>query len=247
MSHEDVLLMLDDRTVTGKQVKQLRAEGQVPGVIYDHGKTTHVSLGEKELLKAFKIVGRSQPLELTLDGKKKLAMIKQFDRDPVKRTFRHVAFQAIKRNEKVTAEVAIRITLDEGNEQSPAERAGLVVLRALEKIEVKAFPQDLPEELTANGEKLVAAGDKLTLADIKLPTGVEFADAELDLEQTIASAYEPSAIAAANDAAAGTADDTEEADAEEQVEAEHGEDTNQPANASEGKGDGEKQFEKKGE
>ncbi|HEX6461680.1 MAG TPA: 50S ribosomal protein L25 [Candidatus Saccharimonadales bacterium] len=235
MSHEDIVLVLNDRTVTGKQVKKLRADGQVPAVVYDHGETAHASLAEKELIHAVRVVGRSQPLEITLDGKKKLAMIKQLDRDPVKHTFRHVAFNAIKRNEKVTAGASIKIVLDEGNDQTPAERAGLVVLRALESIDVKAFPQDLPEELTANGEKLVEAGDKLTLADIKLPAGVEFADAEVDLEQTIASAYEPSAIAAANDATAGDTEDTETKTAEEQVEAERGEDTNQPANAAEGK------------
>lgn len=243
MSHEDVLLTLTQRDVSGNHLKKLRADGQVPAVVYDHGQTTHASLDEKELIKAFRTVGRSQPLELELGDKKQLAMIKQVDRDPVKHRFRHVAFHAIKRNEKVTADVPIHIVLDEGNDQTPAERAGLVVLRAIETTTIKAFPRNLPEALLVNGETLAAAGDRLTFADISLPEGVEFAEAEVDLEQTIASAYEPSAIAAANDAAAGEA----ETSGAEAVEAENGEDTNQPANASEGKGDGHRQHEQKGE
>lgn len=235
MSQEDVLLTLEEREMTGKHVKQLRSDGKVPAVIYDHGKTTHVSASAAETAKAFALVGRSQPLELTLGTKKHLAMIKLVDRDPVRREIRHLAFQAIKRNEKVEAEVSIRIALAEGNESTPAERSGLIVLKAVETVAIKALPKDLPEDLTVDGEKLEAVGDKLTLGDIVLPQGVEFADAEVDLEQTIASAYEPSALAAANDAAGG---DAEEADAES-VDAEQGEDTNQPANANE-EGDGQK-------
>lgn len=247
MTHEDVVLAIDEREITGKKVSRLRDDGKVPAVVYDHGKTRHITVEAKLLDKAFRAVGRSQPLELMQNGKKSLAMIKQIDRHPVKHSFRHVAFQFINRNEKVATEVAISIKLDEDNEQTPAERAGLVVLRSLEVVEIRALPKNLPEELAVNGENLHAVGDRLTLADIKLPEGVEFADFELDLEQVIANVYEPSAIAAANDAAGGDAEDTPAESASEAVKAEHGEDTNQTSNDAENRPGGKKQFEHKGE
>lgn len=40
----------------------------------------------------------------------------------------HIVFGAVKANEKVDAEVPIRAAYAEGNEASPAERAGLIVL-----------------------------------------------------------------------------------------------------------------------
>ena len=58
--------------------------------------------------------------------------------------------------------------------------------------------------------------DKLTVADIKLPEGVEFADVEQDMELVIANVYEPSALQAENEAAGGEA----EPDAEVPVEGE---------------------------
>lgn len=249
MSHDDVILAINERNITGKKTAQLRRDGVVPAVVYDHGKTTHIEVDAKLLDKAFRSVGRSQPLELSQEGKKQLAMIKQIDRHPVKHTFRHVAFQAIKRGEKVVAEVPVRMALDEDNEQTPAERLGLIVLKNLDVIQIKALPKDLPEELTVNGETLNEVGDRLTLADIILPTGVEFADMELDLEQAIATVYEPSAIAAANDAAGGDAQLTADEDSEtsEEVEAEHGADTNQPSNDGENRPGGKKEFERKGE
>lgn len=247
MKQDDTILAANFREVTGKKVKNLRLGGIVPAVVYDHGKTSHISVEDLPMRKIFRIVGRSQPLELELDGKRQLAMVKQVDLHPVKHTFRHVAFQAVKRNERVSATVSIRIALDEGNDQAPAERLGLIVLRSLESAEIKALPKDLPEELTVNGEGLHAVGDRLTLADITLPAGVEFADHEVDLDQVIASVYEPSAIAAANDAAGGDVEDTTEASAAEAVDADHGEDTNQVSNDGENRPGGKKEFEKKGQ
>jgi large subunit ribosomal protein L25 len=88
--------------------------------------------------------GRHTPVYLTIAGKKRIAMIKSIDRNPVKSTIRHVSFHAVKANEVVTAEVPIHLT---GIGESEAEKAGLVVLQAIEEIEVKARPAALPESL----------------------------------------------------------------------------------------------------
>ena len=42
---------------------------------------------------------------------------------------------------------------------------------------------------------LKSVDDKITIADIKLPKGVEIADKELDKEQVVASLYDPAAEA----------------------------------------------------
>lgn len=237
---QEVVLPADERTVTGKKVTGLRREGKVPAVVYDHGKSSHIMVDARELQKAFQTVGRSQPLELEQNGKKHLAMFKIIDRHPVKHNFRHVAFQSIKRNEKVAAEVPIHLSLEEGNDQTPAERNGLLALRSLDSIVVRALPKNLPEELTVNGEDLHEVGDRLTLGDIALPEGVEFADHEIDLGQVVMNVYEPSAVAAANEEAGGESE--EEATEgegvetpEETVDAEHGEDTNQSSHDAENK------------
>jgi large subunit ribosomal protein L25 len=152
---------------------------------------------------------------LTIAGKKRIAMIKSIDRNPVKSTIRHVSFHAVKANEVVTAEVPIHLT---GIGESEAEKAGLVVLQAIEEIEVKARPAALPESLEVSLEGLATVEDKLTLGDIVLPKDVTFADAEIDLELVVANVYEPAALQAANDAAGG---DAEGADADA-VEVEQG-------------------------
>lgn len=233
----DITLTLEDRKVVGKKVRTLRAHGTTPSVVYG-GKAAAVATQSTTIdtAKVVRAAGKHTPVHLTIAGKRRLAIIKSIDLDPVKHTVRHVAFHAIKQNEKIVTEVGIELV---GEGESPAEKAGLIVLQALEKVDVRALPADLPESLTVSIETLATEDDKITLADITLPQGVEFADHELDMELVIANVYEPSALQAANDAAGGDA--TDEAD----VAADNGGDTPQDTQAEELKPGGKLQAEPK--
>jgi large subunit ribosomal protein L25 len=233
----DISLKLDKRSVTGKKVAHLRREGMVPSVVYG-GKADPIATQSLSVdtLKVVQAAGKHSPVHLVLDGKKKLAIIKSIERDPVKRDVRHVAFHTIKQNEVITTEVTIVLT---GQGESEAEKAGLVILQALEKVEVKAKPADLPESLTLSITGLATTDDKLTLADITLPDGVDFADAEQDMELVVANVYEPSALQAANESAGGEAED------ESDVAAENGADTPQNTQDEETRPGGKKQDEPK--
>ncbi|MGZ6005501.1 MAG: hypothetical protein ACXWLH_05135, partial [Candidatus Saccharimonadales bacterium] len=100
-------------------------------------------------------------------------------------------------------------------EASPAERTGLIVLTQLDAVQVKAIPTKLPDYIEYDAEKLVEIGDSVTVADLIVPEGVEI---ETEAEHSVATVYEPSALAAANDAAGGTAEPGDEADVESETE-----------------------------
>lgn len=200
----DISLKLSERTAMRKKVNKLRAEGMVPSVVYGgHSEPIHTQSPLVETTKVVHKAGKHSPVHLTIDGKKKLAIIKTIDVDPVKHRVRHVAFHTIKQDQAIVTEVPIHLV---GVGESPAERAGLVVLQAIEHVEIKAKPADLPEALEVPLESLETTEDKLLLSDIKLPEGVEFADHEQNLELVVANVYEPSALQAQNEAAAGDAE-----------------------------------------
>ena len=225
---DKITLKIDARDVHGKKVANLRRDGLVPGVVYGSGmEAISVQAVEGEVAKVVKAAGQHTPVQL-MGKKRRIAMIKDVDRDPVKHTIRHISFHAVRADEPVEAEVPIRLV---GEGESAAERNGLVILQAIEKIEVKALPMDLPEALEVSILELAEQGDRVTVGDIKLPEGIEIVDkddgrgdeGEDEERQTImdlviASVYEPSALQAANDAAGG---DAEEADADA-VESENG-------------------------
>lgn len=208
----DISLKLEKRNSGGKKNIKLRESGFIPSVVYG-GQDEPIATQSVDVdtLKIVRSAGKHTPVNLTIDGKKKMAIIKSIDVDPVKHTLRHVAFHVIKRDDIITTEVPIVLV---GEGESAAERAGLVVLQAIENIEVKAKPANLPESLEVSILNLTGTDDKITVGDIKLPEGVEFADVEQNLELVIANVYEPSALQAANEAAGGDAEEETEVPAE---------------------------------
>jgi large subunit ribosomal protein L25 len=215
MSDDSISLTLEPRTVTGKAVKHLRREGQVPAVIHDHGKASvHVQGNAVAMLKVWRQAGKHHPIDLKAGDQSFVALIKTAEFDPKKHLLTHIVFNAVDKNQKVEAEIPVRPRYDEGNESSPAERNGLIVLAQLETVQVKAIATKLPDFLDYDAEKLVEVGDHVTVSDLTIPEGVEL---ETEAEHTIATVFEPSALAAANDAAGG---DAEEAEPEEAVEGE---------------------------
>jgi large subunit ribosomal protein L25 len=227
MSQDAITLELDPRDVTGKAVKQLRSGGIVPAVIHDHGKPSVIVQGNTvAMLKVYRQAGKHHPIQLNAGGTKYTAMIKVAEFEPRKQMLTHIVFNAVSATQMVEAEVPIHARYSEGNESSPAERNNLLVISNIEVVMVKALANKLPDALYYDAEKLVEAGDHVTVADLIVPADVEI---EAEANQTIATVYEPSAIAAANDSAGGDAD--EEADAEAAVEAAQGsvENTESPA------------------
>ena len=208
MSQDSINLKLEAREVTGKAVKHLRKDGKLPAVIHDHGKESVIVQGDAvEMLKVYKLAGKHHPIELTAGSKHFIAMIKVAEFEPRKNSLNHLVFNAVSANQKVQAEVPVHPRYTEGNELSPAERAGLMVLSNTDAVMVEALASKLPDVLYYDAEKLVEVGDHVTVADIVVPSGVEI---KTEASQGIASVFEPSAVAAANDAAGG---DIEEAEA----------------------------------
>lgn len=210
----EISLNLTKRELTRKKAKSLREKGIVPSVVFG-GKEPILTQSEYvETDKAVRAVGYHSPLDLVIDGKKQMAMVKTVAMDPVKHTFINIEFQSIKANAVVEATAPIVVV---NYESSDASKAHLEILHVLEEVEVKAKPADLPEAIEVDASKLAAAGDRLIVADIVLPKGVEFADKEIDTEAVIANVYDPATEAAERDAKAESdkaAEDARAAEAE---------------------------------
>jgi len=223
---DKITLKLEKRELHGKKAAKLRRDGLTPGVIYGGDlEPVTVQGNAQEVAKVVNRAGKHTPVHLP-GFKRSIAMIKSVDYDPTRHgRIRHVSFHAIKANEKVTAEVPIRLA---GMGESEAEKAGLIILQSLDKVEIKALPANLPEALEVSIVELHESGDRVTVGDIALPEGVELVEHDTgrvdeDDEEAekpsvtdlvVATVYEPSALAAANEAAAGDATDESEVESE---------------------------------
>lgn len=216
MSDQTITLTLENRDAMGRAVKQLRRDGMVPAVIHDHGKASvHVQAPYVAMYKAYRSAGKHHPVDLSVGGKKYLALIKDATFEPRKNQLRHVVFNAINRNQKVTAEIPVVFAGD-----AEAEKAGFMILRQIETVQVEALPKDLPNELTVGISALKELGDKLHVSDVTMPDKVtlltepEHAVAVVEESAAKQAADAEAAEKAEADAAAGEATGDEAAPAD---------------------------------
>lgn len=194
MSSEDITLTASKREAVGKKLKQIRDEGQTPAVIHARGEDSiNVSVETAAFKKAFLSAGKHHAIKLDVDGKKYTTIIKEVVNAPASASFYHAVFQAIKDDEKVTAELPVRLV-----GEIPAEKASLLVLKNIEHIAIEALPKDLIDVIEVDASKLIQAGDKLHVSDINLPSTITLKG---DPEAVIASVETPKDQIAEADAA----------------------------------------------
>lgn len=226
MSDQDISLTLQNRTSLGKAVKQLRRDGQVPAVIHDHGRESiHVMAPYIDLYKVYRSAGKHHPVNLTVDGKKYLAIIRDADFEPRKNQLRHIVFNAIEQNKPVETEVPV---VFEGDPE--AEKVGFMILRQIDNVEVKALPKDLPDQVVVDITALAEVGDRVHVSDIVVPAGVTILT---EPEHAVAMVEEPRSLAAAQ----AEEDEAAAAEAAEAAPADESADAEAPAADSEEKQD----------
>lgn len=172
-----IAMRADERTVKTKgDLRQLRADGMVPGTVY--GKlldaSSSVSVREKDLRSLL----RSQPnavLELEVPGQgKHSVMVADVQRDSLSGGILHVDFHQINMNEAVRANVRIEYA-----GESVGVREGGILSVVLHELEVQCLPAEIPESVSADISSL-NIGESLQVKDIKLSQGVEaISDPEL--------------------------------------------------------------------
>src|ERR1700742_1067886 len=106
----EVKIAAKARTEFGKgAARRSRREGLVPAVLYGHGtETRHLSLPGHALMLALKTPNVLLRLEGLKNGNE-IALPKAVQRDPVKNIIEHVDLILVRRGEKVTVEIPIRV------------------------------------------------------------------------------------------------------------------------------------------
>lgn len=166
---EKVVLKATKRTVTGKQVSQLRRAGQLPGVIYGHNiKPTAISLEAHSAGIAIPRLTSSSIVNIELEGKLIPALVREKQKNYIKGTLTHVDFQAISLTEKIRTEVSIHFS-----GLSPAiKEFNAIIVHSMSELEVEALPNDLPERIEVDLSGLAKIGDAIYVKDLSLPAAV---------------------------------------------------------------------------
>ena len=165
-------LSVKKRDIHGKKVKNLRAQGLVPAVIYGkHVKAESISCVKNDLLKVYKACWYSTPVELTGDVDH-LVLINSLQLDPVSDEIISADFLAVSRTEKVAAKIPV-VTF--GESQLEKLNEGKIML-IKDEVEVEAFPQDLPSKFEVDISVLETVNDVFFVKDLKVSDKVTVLD-----------------------------------------------------------------------
>jgi len=168
------------RTEFGKGgARRTRRAGLVPAVLYGHGQDPrHIALPARELGHALR-GGANVLLSIELDGRTELAVPKDVQRDPLRRTVDHVDLLLVRRGEKIAVEVPIALT-----GEAPSTT---LVDQQQTTLSVEAEATSIPPgfEISVAG---LEVGQSVTAGQVALPSGVTLlADVDLVLVQGLAS------------------------------------------------------------
>jgi large subunit ribosomal protein L25 len=166
---EKVVLKATKRTVIGKQVSQLRREGQLPGVVYGHNiQPTPISLEAHSAGLVIPHLTSSSIVNIDLEGKMISALVREKQKNYIKNVYTHIDFQAISLTETIRAEVSLHF-----HGLAPAiKEFSAAIVNNVETIEVEALPNDLPERIEVDLSVLAKIGDSIHVRDLVIPAGV---------------------------------------------------------------------------
>ena len=167
---EQIDLNAEVRTGVGKQVGRIRAQGDVPAVVYgSHYAATPIQVETRALQKALARAGGNTLIRLQITGREPVAVLaREVQRDTLKHHIIHVDFQQVVMNEKITAEVPLRLV-----GEAPAVRElGGILVHGIDRLEVSCLPGDLPPAIDVDLSQLTRLHDSIAVAGLNLPSSI---------------------------------------------------------------------------
>jgi large subunit ribosomal protein L25 len=185
---EKIALTAQVREKAGKGVARgLRRNKMVPAVLYSHGKSTPITMGDKDVIKVLNTEGGEHALiNLKLEGAKgaadRLALIKDYQVDPISGKLMHVDLMEVAMNEKVKIQVAVHVT-----GSSIGVKEGGIFQYGQRHLEVECLPGQIPDSIEVDISAL-KINESLHVRDIKAAEGIKILT---DPDATVATIQPP--------------------------------------------------------
>lgn len=151
-----------------KDAALVRNEGRVPCVLYGQGTQTHFSVKRQDI---DKIVFSPEvyQVELDIEGKKAIGIIRELQQHPTKDTIQHVDFFELNESKPVTVKLPVRIT---GSARGVL--AGGRLMQVFRTLSCVGLPAAIPDAITLEVSSL-KIGQSIRVNSISIP-GITFLD-----------------------------------------------------------------------
>jgi large subunit ribosomal protein L25 len=159
--------------------KKLRQVGKVPGILYSKEVNNFLfEVGELDIAREVRKNGEHGVVNVSMDGDRVKALIKDVQRDPVTNKIIHLDLQELEHNQKVISQVPIQYLGEEF-----LNRKGMVLQKEKDTVRVECYADSLPKSFKIN----MAKDEKESvyrIADLEIASELSIID---DLNSVIAS------------------------------------------------------------
>lgn len=182
----ELVLQAEIREITGKEyAKKLRQQGKVPGVFYAHDEAAiAITLEEQNIKKILTSAGGLIDIQIG-SKKKRKAIIKEVQTEPVRQSLVHVDVMGVQLKEKLNIEVPVHIL----GEAIGVKQQGGILHQYFRELEVICLPLDIPDHIDIDVSNL-NLGDSISIKDLSVPN-VEIVG---DPQQHVISVMAPTVV-----------------------------------------------------
>lgn len=164
-----VVQAITGRPTGSRPSGRLREDGQLPGVIYGKGiEPTAVHVDYAELRDALKgVAGLNTIFTLAVDGNEHTVIVRDIQRDAIKRTVAHADFLRVDDADKIKVTVPVNLV---GRAVEVLENGGIIEQK-MHTLKILVDPKKVPNAIEVDVSSL-GIHDRIALGDIDLPDGV---------------------------------------------------------------------------
>jgi len=167
---DEIQLQAKKRTIIGKQVKVLRREGLIPGIVYGgEGDPIPVELDALDTSRILTQTSASSLIALKVGRKSHTVLLRDIQYDVIRREPIHVDFLEVAMDETIRTTVPIEFV----GEAPGVKELGGVLVTGLNELEIEALPADLPDRISVDLEILDEIDTSISVRDLLIGQGVE--------------------------------------------------------------------------
>lgn len=174
------------REIIGKQVKNLRQDGQVPAVLYGKDfENLNLVLAKTEFEKVLDEAGSSTIVDLQVEGKENYkVLLHEPQKDAVTDLILHADLYKVNMKEEIHTEIPLNFI---GASVAVDDLEGNLITNK-DAIEVKCLPGNLVSEIKVDISVLKTFENIIKVSDLPIPEGIEVLD---EPEEIIAQVTPP--------------------------------------------------------
>ena len=165
MSSEHTILKGKLRNITGKQVRALRREGQIPAVIYGKRDPVTIQLDFQSTSLILRDAAENNVLDLTVDGTLYKVLLRDMQKHVLRGDILHIDFLEVDMNQLIRTEAPIYLV---GESELMGGSIGLL----LHAVEIEATPDNLVSEIEVDVALIDNEDTVIHVRDLTVPEGV---------------------------------------------------------------------------